>query len=151
MLQSAFKTIVSEIASAISLGFQDYHLPTVDDEIGEEAEIRVLSLVALEEFEDTLAIEKIVCAGTERFWVELESIMLRLSSSLDIEPDAVEFPVSCRTISERRHSTRREERQASTLTAITPSHTNPKVSAVMRFAGSFKIKMATSNCKVGPT
>ena len=55
------------------------------------------------------------------------------------------------TISERRHSARREERQASTLTAITPSHTNPNVSAVMRFAGSFKIKMATNNCKVGPT
>ena len=55
-------------------------------------------LVALEEFEDTLAIEKIVRAGTERFWLELESIMLRLGSGLDIEPDAVELPVSPRTI-----------------------------------------------------
>ena len=98
VLQSASKTIVSEIASAISLAFQHYHLPTVDDEIDEEAEIRVLSLVALEEFEDTLAIEKIVRAGTERFWLELESIMLRLGNGLDIEPDAVEFPVSPRTI-----------------------------------------------------
>jgi len=70
----------------------------VDDEIDEEAEIAALSLVALEEFEDTLAIEKIVRAGTERFWLELESIMLRLGNGLSIEPDAVELPVSPRTI-----------------------------------------------------
>jgi hypothetical protein len=80
MLQSASKTIVSQTASAILLAFQHYQLPTLDDEIDEEAEIRVLSLVALEEFEDTLAIEKIVRAGTERFWLELESIMLRLGN-----------------------------------------------------------------------
>ena len=70
----------------------------MDDEIDEEAEIAALSLVALEEFEDTLAIEKIVRAGTERFWLELESIMLRLGNGLNIEPDAVELPVSPRTI-----------------------------------------------------
>ena len=98
VLQSASKTIVSEIASTISLAFQHYRVPTVDDEIGEETETPVLSLVALEEFEDTLAIEKIVRAGTERFWLELESIMLRLANGLHIEPDAVEFPVSPRTI-----------------------------------------------------
>ena len=63
-----------------------------------EDESPALSLVPLEEFEDTLAIEKIVTAGTERFWLELESIMLRLGSGLDIEPDAVELPVSPRTI-----------------------------------------------------
>ena len=98
VLQSASKTIVSEIAATISLAFQNYRLPTVDDEIDEEAEIAVLSLVALEEFEDTLAIEKLVRAGTERFWLELESIMLRLGNGLSIEPDAVELPVSPRTI-----------------------------------------------------
>lgn len=98
VLQSASKTIVSEIAATISLAFQNYRLPTVDDEIDEEAEIAALSLVALEEFEDTLAIEKIVRAGTERFWLELESIMLRLGNGLSIEPDAVELPVSPRTI-----------------------------------------------------
>ena len=70
----------------------------MDDEIDEEAEIAALSLVALEEFEDTLAIEKIARAGTERFWLELESIMLRLGNGLSIEPDAVELPVSPRTI-----------------------------------------------------
>ena len=58
----------------------------------------MLTLVAPQEFEDTLAIEKIVRAGTERFWLELESIMLRFGNSLSIEPDAVELPVSPRTI-----------------------------------------------------
>ena len=98
MLRSASKTIISEIAATTSLAFQNYRLPTVDVEIDEEAEIRVLSLVALEEFEDTLAIEKIVRAGTERFWLELQSIILRLGNGLSIEPDAVELPVSPRTI-----------------------------------------------------
>lgn len=98
MLQSASKTIILEIAATISLAFQNYRLTTVDVEIDEEAEIRVLSLVALEEFEDTLAIEKIVRAGTERFWLELQSIILRLGNGLSIEPDAVELPVSPRTI-----------------------------------------------------
>ena len=98
MPQSASKTIISEIAATIPRAFQNYRLPTVDVEIDEEAEIRVLSLAALEEFEDTLAIEKIVRAGTERFWLELQSIMLRLGNDLSIEPDAVELPVSPRTI-----------------------------------------------------
>ena len=43
VLQSASKTIVSEIAATISLAFQNYRLPTVDDEIDEEAEIAALS------------------------------------------------------------------------------------------------------------
>ncbi|MEC8527067.1 MAG: hypothetical protein VXY63_07005 [Pseudomonadota bacterium] len=42
MLQSASKTIVSEIAATISLAFQNYRLPTVHDEVDEEAEIPAL-------------------------------------------------------------------------------------------------------------
>lgn len=98
MLQRASKTIVSEITSAISLAYQHYERPVVSDAIDAESEMRGLSLVPLEEFEDTLAIEKIVRAGTERFWLELESIMLRLATGLDISPDALELPVSPRTI-----------------------------------------------------
>ena len=98
MLQRASKTIVSEITSAISLAYQHYERPVVSDAIDAEYEMRGLSLVPLEEFEDTLAIEKIVRAGTERFWLELESIMLRLATGLDVSPDALELPVSPRTI-----------------------------------------------------
>ncbi len=42
VLQSASKTIVSEIAATISLAFQNYRLPTVHDEVDEEAEIPAL-------------------------------------------------------------------------------------------------------------
>lgn len=98
ILQSASKTIVSEITSAISVAYKHHLLTEVSDEVDDDAGAPVLSLVALEEFEDTLAIEKIVRAGTERFWLELESIMLRLARGLDIEPDAMELPVSPRTI-----------------------------------------------------
>ena len=56
MLQRASKTIVSEITSAISLAYQHYERPVVSDAIDAESEMRGLSLVPLEEFEDTLAI-----------------------------------------------------------------------------------------------
>ena len=98
LLQGASKIITSEIASTISCSFEHYTFPAENDEVAGENEASALSLVPLEDFEDTLAIEKIVRAGTERFWIELESIMLRIASGLAIEPDAIELPVSPRTI-----------------------------------------------------
>lgn len=98
LLQSSSKTIVSEIIRAISLAFNDYKVPAVPGKDEDEFPDGRLALVALEEFEDTLAIEKIVRAGTERFWLEMESVMLRIAKGLGIPPDAVELPVSPRTI-----------------------------------------------------
>jgi hypothetical protein len=66
ILQGAAKTITAEIARTISRAYQQYLTPAGTNEIEAETEIQSLSLVALEEFEDTLAIEKIVRAGTER-------------------------------------------------------------------------------------
>ena len=76
LLQSASKVVVSEIATSISTAYHHYRTPIVNTDVDAEDEIPPLALIALEEFEDTLAIEKIVRAGTERFWLELESIML---------------------------------------------------------------------------
>ena len=56
ILQGAAKTITSEIAQTISRAYQQYLAPAVTDEIDADTEIQSLSLVALEEFEDTLAI-----------------------------------------------------------------------------------------------
>ena len=49
-------------------------------------------LCPLEEFEDTLAIEKIVRAGTERYWLELESMIFRLAARLECDPKQLELP-----------------------------------------------------------
>lgn len=57
-----------------------------------------LALLDLEVFEETLAIEKIVKASTERFWVELESLMFRLGSLLEIPAAEIKLPVSPRLI-----------------------------------------------------
>lgn len=98
VLQTASKTIVTEMVAAMSSAFQLYRHPITSDEKDTESEIPGLALIPLEEFEDTLAIEKIVKAGTERFWLELESIMFRLAVGLGSEPESVELPVSPRTI-----------------------------------------------------
>lgn len=98
LLQSASKVVVSEIATSISTAYHHYRTPIVNTDVDAEDEIPPLALIALEEFEDTLAIEKIVRAGTERFWLELESIMLRIAVALNVSPDSIELPVSPRII-----------------------------------------------------
>ena len=57
-----------------------------------------LRLVDLNEFEDTLAIEKIVRVSTERFWLPLEAISIRLAQNLDCDPVDIQLPISPRAI-----------------------------------------------------
>ena len=57
-----------------------------------------LRLVDLNEFEDTLAIEKIVRVSTERFWLPLEAISIRLAQNLDCDPAGIHLPISPRAI-----------------------------------------------------
>ena len=69
-----------------------------DQESGQEQRESELRLVDLNEFEDTLAIEKIVRVSTERFWLPLEAISIRLAESLDCDPAAIHLPISPRAI-----------------------------------------------------
>ena len=57
-----------------------------------------LRLVDLNEFEDTLAIEKIVRVSAERFWLPLEAISIRLAQTLDCDPAGIHLPISPRAI-----------------------------------------------------
>ena len=104
-LQRASRSVVAEISAAVSQKFEEYTIDNnafVDNGDG-DGDGRVitearLALIPLEEFEDTLAIEKIVRSGTERFWLDLESLMLRLAHVLGVEASTIELPVSPRTI-----------------------------------------------------
>jgi hypothetical protein len=60
-----------------------------------------LRLIDLNEFEDTLAIEKIVRVSTERFWLPLlplEAISIRLAQHLNRDPATIYLPISPRSI-----------------------------------------------------
>ncbi|MDG1507137.1 MAG: DUF1631 family protein [Luminiphilus sp.] len=98
-LQGSIKSVVHQITRSVSDAFgrcgasQNSAVTTVES----DEPIR-LALVPLEEFEDTLAIEKIVRAGTERYWLELESMIFRLAARLERDPKRLELPVSPRTL-----------------------------------------------------
>jgi hypothetical protein len=51
-----------------------------------------LNLVDLQEFENDLAIKKIVKAGSERFWLPIEAMTLRVAEALHIPPADVSLP-----------------------------------------------------------
>ena len=94
MLQAQTKPIVGQICSAVGASFdllKDNQTGPTDAPMPEET--AELALLDLEVFEETLAIEKIVRASTERFWVDLESLMFRLGSVLAIPADTVKLSV----------------------------------------------------------
>ena len=65
------------------------HENASNQEFDQEQRGSELRLVDLNEFEDTLAIEKIVRVGTERFWLPLEAISIRLAQNLDCDPAGI--------------------------------------------------------------
>ena len=95
MLQTETKQVVRQICGGVGAAFdsfEDHQEDTVNDPALQEA--AELTLLDLEVFEETLAIEKIVRASTERFWVDLESLMFRLGSALNIPAETIKLPVS---------------------------------------------------------
>ncbi len=55
-----------------------------------------LNLIDLEEFEDKLAIDRMVKAGADRYWLQLEAITLRVGQILDVAPTRIELPFGVR-------------------------------------------------------
>ena len=74
------------------------HETARSQESDQEQEGSELRLVDLNEFEDTLAIEKIVRVSTERFWLPLEAISIRLAEALVCDPASLHLPISPRAI-----------------------------------------------------
>ncbi|MDB3899339.1 DUF1631 domain-containing protein [Luminiphilus sp.] len=98
-LQGSIKPVVHQITCSVSDAFRSCGISQNSAATRTESDEPVrLALVPLEEFEDTLAIEKIVRAGTERYWLELESMIFRLAARLECDPKQLELPVSPRTL-----------------------------------------------------
>ena len=95
MLQAATKQVVRQICSAVGAGFDSLQDRQRDlgNDLATQDDVE-LALLDLEVFEETLAIEKIVRASTERFWMDLESLMFRLGSVLDVPAETIKLPVS---------------------------------------------------------
>ena len=95
MLQTETKQVVRQICGGVGAAFdsfEDHQKDVVNDPTLQQTP--ELALLDLEVFEETLAIEKIVRASTERFWVDLESLMFRLGSALNIPAKTIKLPVS---------------------------------------------------------
>ena len=102
-LQQASNGIVKKMLQdlqanwGITLSAQAHETAT-NEEFDQEQRGSELRLVDLNEFEDTLAIEKIVRVSTERFWLPLEAISIRLAQNLDCDPAGIHLPISPRAI-----------------------------------------------------
>jgi hypothetical protein len=59
-----------------------------------------LNLVDIGEFEDQLAIDRMVKLGEERYWLPLEAITLRLAALLDLPAKKIELPFGLRALCE---------------------------------------------------
>ncbi len=55
-----------------------------------------LDLIDLEEFEDKLAIDRMVKANSDRYWVQLEAVTLRVAQVLSVAPTNIQLPFSVR-------------------------------------------------------
>lgn len=55
-----------------------------------------LDLIDLGEFEDKLAIDRMVKSGSDRYWVQLEAMTLRLGKVLNVPPTRIELPFGIR-------------------------------------------------------
>ena len=94
-LQAETKRVVADICGNVESAFGAIGKPQVADiDNALESSPPELELLDLEVFEETLAIEKIVNASTERFWVDLESLMFRLGALLDTPASNIRLPVS---------------------------------------------------------
>ena len=94
ILQGETKRVVADMCASVSRAFDVIHTPPVADTADIAAENIALELLDLEIFEETLAIEKIVKASTERFWIDLESLMFRLGILFSVPADGITLPVS---------------------------------------------------------
>ena len=94
-LKSSGKHFVTSLLEEISAAFgnlvaSDAHRTTDGFAPAE------LDLVDIREFENSLAIDKIVQAGSERYWIQLESLTLRVGKILEEDPLKIRLPFGLR-------------------------------------------------------
>ncbi|MFT4518999.1 MAG: diguanylate cyclase (GGDEF)-like protein [Halioglobus sp.] len=93
------------IAAEILQQLQDYYLdltpPESDDQLWQYSigsDSRELNIIALEEFEEFLAIDRMVSVGEELYRLQLEALTLRVAELIGADPNAVRVPVHVRQI-----------------------------------------------------
>ena len=89
------KNLVSGMLAHIE---QDYLTLVEDRHDSVQRERAELNLIDINEFENSLAIDRIVRAGSERYWVALEAITLRLASIVNADPTAIRLPFGIRAL-----------------------------------------------------
>lgn len=93
-MKSQQRGICADFQAGVDRGFEKLIAAASDEKTpGKPAE---LNLVDLDEFEDHLAIDKIVKAGSERYWVALESMTLRIGEIVASDPLNIRLPFGLR-------------------------------------------------------
>ena len=95
LLNSHGKTLVADTLTHIDAGYN--HLIVIDSEEQEDLSGE-LDLVDIGDFEDNLAIDRIVKLGTERYWIALEAITMRLATIIDTDPAKLRLPFGVREL-----------------------------------------------------
>lgn len=94
-LKSGSKHFVSAVLQDVNSAFEKLVATTADGP-AEDPTPAELNLVDLREFENSLAIDKIVQAGSERYWIQLESLTLRIGKILNEDPLRIRLPFGLR-------------------------------------------------------
>ena len=93
-MQSQQRAITKDIHAHLDRGFD--HLVEIQQD-GNALPV-ALDLVDIDEFEDDLAIDRIVRSGSERYWVALESMTLRIGEIVTVDPRKIRLPFSLRAL-----------------------------------------------------
>ena len=89
------KNLISGMLARIE---QDYLTLVEDRQDSMQREQAELDLIDINDFENSLAIDRIVRAGSERYWVALEAITLRLASIVGADPTMIRLPFGIRAL-----------------------------------------------------
>ena len=89
------KNLISGMLARIE---QDYLTLVEDRQDSMQREQAELDLIDINDFENSLAIDRIVRAGSERYWVALEAITLRLAYIVGADPTMIRLPFGIRAL-----------------------------------------------------
>ncbi|MGD2006838.1 MAG: DUF1631 family protein [Cellvibrionales bacterium] len=95
LLSSRSKHFVDVVATDCDSAFDSLTTTKATESSAAEPSAE-LDLVDIREFENSLAIERIVQAGSERYWIPLEAMTLRISDILGDDPRRVRLPMGLR-------------------------------------------------------
>ena len=96
LISSRSKHFAEGVGNDCDGAFDHLVQPERVEQVSPEEQPAELDLVDLREFENSLAIERIVQAGSARYWIPMEALTLRIGDILDVDPRRVRLPVGLR-------------------------------------------------------